>query len=242
MTDPAPDLRDRLVTALSDVRLRLGPNALAMIGRGEAIRLSGNEKDDIADAMLGIFQPELAARDSEIGTLRAEVQAHLNQPVLRHCIYPACLREFDMSASAEGRTTRPTWSSKGWLQVNAASGYVCPDHAETVREHTPRWLATGKDLVCACGWESTEVRWRGYGIEAWKDHLLWGDAIAALCVPNLLAAVGVCGDQLADWTCTLIPGPHPDWRHGDGEHWWTQTRCPNDCGQPNIEHACTKET
>lgn len=59
MTVPAPDLRDRLVTALGDVRLRLGPNALAMAQRGEAIRLSGGEKDDIADVALGVVQAEL---------------------------------------------------------------------------------------------------------------------------------------------------------------------------------------
>ena len=55
---PDPDLRDRLVAALGDVRLRLGPNTLAMAQRGEAIRLSGNEKDDVADMLVGIVQPE----------------------------------------------------------------------------------------------------------------------------------------------------------------------------------------
>lgn len=34
----------------------------------------------------------------------------------------------------------------------------------------------------------------------------------------------LCGDQLADWTCTLPAGRHLNWQHvGDG-HWWTQTR------------------
>lgn len=66
---PTPDLRDRLVTALGNVRLRLGPNALAMIGRGEAIRLSGNEKDDVADAVLGVFRSEL----DQLDFLRAAV-------------------------------------------------------------------------------------------------------------------------------------------------------------------------
>lgn len=94
--------------------------------------------------------------------------ALLNQPALRLCIYPACLRQFDLS----GRPARPEWSSEGWLQVRAGDGYVCPDHAAAVRVHTPRWLATGKFLACACGWESPAVRWRGYGAEAWKDHLL----------------------------------------------------------------------
>jgi len=35
-----------------------------------------------------------------------------------------------------------------------------------------------------------------------------------------------CGDRLADWTCTLAPGPHPSWRHWDdaARAWWTQCR------------------
>jgi hypothetical protein len=33
-----------------------------------------------------------------------------------------------------------------------------------------------------------------------------------------------CGNQLADWTCTLPVEPHPDRRHRDDDgHWWTQT-------------------
>ncbi len=35
-----------------------------------------------------------------------------------------------------------------------------------------------------------------------------------------------CGDQLADWTCTLPPGPHPYWQHVDKANgtWWSQSR------------------
>ncbi|NUP18367.1 MAG: hypothetical protein HOZ81_20245 [Streptomyces sp.] len=37
-----------------------------------------------------------------------------------------------------------------------------------------------------------------------------------------------CGDQLADWTCTLQPGPHPMWRHVDEVNgtWWDQMGDP----------------
>ncbi|MGW6255429.1 hypothetical protein [Streptomyces sp. NPDC055085] len=37
-----------------------------------------------------------------------------------------------------------------------------------------------------------------------------------------------CGDQLTEWTCTLPPGPHPQWRHVDDVTgaWWTQSRIP----------------
>lgn len=43
---------------------------------------------------------------------------------------------------------------------------------------------------------------------------------------NEAATVGpLCGDQLFDWTCILLAGPHPGWRHRDRDgHWWDQTR------------------
>lgn len=34
-----------------------------------------------------------------------------------------------------------------------------------------------------------------------------------------------CGDRLAEWTCTLPPGPHINTRHIDwAGHWWDQVR------------------
>lgn len=35
-----------------------------------------------------------------------------------------------------------------------------------------------------------------------------------------------CEDQLADWVCSLPPGPHPNWRHEDqaAGAWWGQSR------------------
>lgn len=34
-----------------------------------------------------------------------------------------------------------------------------------------------------------------------------------------------CADQLSDWTCTLLAGPHPEWKHWDQEagRWWAQS-------------------
>ncbi|WP_333745484.1 hypothetical protein [Streptomyces sp. IBSBF 2950] len=123
----------------------------------------------------------------EIERLTAELEAlhtaHLNEPVLRHCLYPGCLREFDMRATLCGREpARPTWSGKGWVQVRQLDGNMCPDHVDVVRvgaeagPHLPRW-DYGKDgapsvLRCPCGWDSPPVRWRRYATEAWKDHIL----------------------------------------------------------------------
>lgn len=117
---------------------------------------------------------------SEVDRLTAEAEedrrALIEQPVLRHCVYPGCLREFDASAALSGRPTRESWSGKGWFQVRVLNSHICPDHAHVVAEdaHRPQWRhGDGPSvLVCACSWESVPVRWRGYGIEAWKDHVL----------------------------------------------------------------------
>jgi hypothetical protein len=120
--------------------------------------------------------------EAQLAESRAEIehlhQAHLNQPVLRQCTYPGCLREFDMNGTLTGKHLRPSWSGEGWLQVRAVNGHICPDHAHIVAAdaHRPHWNArtetTPATLACSCGWTSPPARWRGYGTEAWKDHLL----------------------------------------------------------------------
>lgn len=126
-----------------------------------------------AAAVLAAVQPELDRLTAEAEEAR---RALLEEPVLRHCVYPACLREFDASAALDGRPTREAWGSVGWLQVKQLGGYICPEHAPVVaeEEHRPQWRhGDGPSvLACACGWESVPVRWRGHGVEAWKDHVL----------------------------------------------------------------------
>lgn len=125
----------------------------------------------------------------EVASLTAEVEAahtaFVNQPVLRHCTYPGCIREFDISARMSGREpVRPTWSGEGWVFVRPLDGYICPGHSDVVGNrtvhgpHLPRWQY-GVDgapsvLHCACGWDSPPIRWRRYATEAWKDHVLAG--------------------------------------------------------------------
>lgn len=115
--------------------------------------------------------------------LEAARTARLNEPILRHCIYPGCLREYDVNATLCGRTPeRPTWSGKGWLQVRQLDGDICPDHSHVVGNtvapgpHLPRWdygeHGAPSVLRCPCGWASPPVRWRRYATEAWKDHIL----------------------------------------------------------------------
>jgi hypothetical protein len=116
-----------------------------------------------------------AERDEALREAEEERLALLHQPVLRHCVYPGCLREFDAAASMDGRPVRASWSSAGWLRVTTLGGHICPDHAGIVAEdvHRPHWQHDHPShLACACGWDSGPVRWRGYGVEAWKDHVL----------------------------------------------------------------------
>ncbi|MCI3240257.1 hypothetical protein [Streptomyces spinosisporus] len=49
-------IRDRIAEAARTVRLRLGPNAIAMAQRGEPIILNMNEADDLADAVLPVLR------------------------------------------------------------------------------------------------------------------------------------------------------------------------------------------
>lgn len=171
---PQPDLRLLLAAKLAEVeQWEQRYDAETMTTAGIFHTYYRRWQGTIAEARRQKARADKATARGDIWKAKAvaieqDRDALLNQPALRLCVYPHCLRQFDLS----GRPTRPEWSSEGWLQVRAVDGYVCPDHAAAVRVHTPHWLATGKFLACSCGWESPAVRWRGYGAEAWKDHLL----------------------------------------------------------------------
>lgn len=60
--------------------------------------------------------------------------------------------------------------------------------------------------------------------------LMWTDATPD-AVPHrdhLEPELRACADQLADWTCTLLAGPHPEWKHWDQNAgaWWQQSAEP----------------
>lgn len=150
------------------------------------------------DTYQRVFDGRPTAHQELVDTLRAENArllaeleashtARLNEPILRHCLYPGCLHEYDINATLCGRTPqRPTWSGKGWLKVRQLDGDICPDHAHVVGNtlvpgpHLPRWDygADGAPSVlrCPCGWNSPPVRWRRYATEAWKDHVLTAES------------------------------------------------------------------
>lgn len=125
--------------------------------------------------------PDAAGLDNQfrfdLEQVLADADAHLEAPIFRHCLYPTCLREYDVAAGLAGRQpARPSWSGKGWKQIRptVATGNVCPDHAPVVEQHAPQWAErtdAGAVLTCSCGWNSPAARWPGYAVAAWQNHL-----------------------------------------------------------------------
>ncbi|MBJ6623522.1 hypothetical protein [Streptomyces sp. DHE17-7] len=115
----------------------------------------------------------------------------VNAPSLRNCLYPGCLREFDMAARMNGREpARPSWSGDGWHQVTRgpSTGSLCPDHTNIVTQHLPRTvdLPNGRWMVaCACDWMSRPQAYGGLLRPLWEEHLLL--AAGALTAPVTLA-------------------------------------------------------
>ena len=128
-------------------------------------------------------QPTLATlTEDQLADLLAEVAVYRNQPQLRHCLVPGCLREFDAMARMAGDPpARPSWSGDGWRQLGNGSihprngRYVCPTHADVVIAHharpvetvSGRWTAS-----CPCGWTAPPQRWHGLIAPLWEEHLL----------------------------------------------------------------------
>ena len=132
-----------------------------------------------ADAFFtDVHQSALA---SALIAYRKQTEALLNQPSLRTCLVPVCMRQFDAMSTMAGTTPhRPEWSGKGWATLGAGSifpagGHICPDHQQTVTDHFPRRLKlpSGRWSVdCACGWAPVPQLWHGVLRSMWEQHLL----------------------------------------------------------------------
>jgi hypothetical protein len=105
-------------------------------------------------------------------------EALLMQPSLRSCLYPGCIREFDMTARMNGHDpANPSWSGEGWhLSPRGVSrGNICPAHVTVVTEHlgsivdvpNGRWM-----VACACGWMSRPQTYGGLLRPLWEEHVL----------------------------------------------------------------------
>jgi hypothetical protein len=170
-----------------------GPTLPALTGHLHYAPDGARHSRAIHEHLLALGATEMDRMRAENARLTEEVEAwhtaRLNEPILRHCLYPGCMREYDMNAALSGREPeRPTWSGTGWLQVRQLDGHICPNHAHVVGNqsgsgpHLPRW-DYGADgapstLRCPCGWNSPPVRWRRFATEAWKDHIAAIDAQA----------------------------------------------------------------
>lgn len=133
---------------------------LALISPTEATSRGTSPEDAVADAIS---------------------EALLNQPALRNCLVPGCLRQFDvLSCMAGDPPPRESWSGQGWATLGSGSifpagGHICPAHKGTVIEHFPRRVKLPNDrwtVDCACGWTPTPQTWHGVLRALWEQHLL----------------------------------------------------------------------
>lgn len=139
------------------------------------------EQQTAYDRLLGLIGPADAANQGttpQQAIADAIRESVVNAPSLRNCLYPGCLREFDMTARMNGREpARPSWSGEGWHQVTRgpSPGSLCPDHVAIVTEHLPRTVdvPNGRWMVaCACGWMSRPQTYGGLLRPLWEEHLL----------------------------------------------------------------------
>lgn len=152
------------------------------------------EKPTAWDRLLGIIDPDKATdANTSPSTAIADAirESVVNAPSLRNCLYPGCLREFDMAARMNGREpARPSWSGDGWHQVirGTSHGSVCPDHVDIVTQHLSRTVdvPNGRWMVaCACEWMSRPQTYGGLLRPLWEEHLLL--AAGELTAPVTLA-------------------------------------------------------
>ncbi|MFE7547080.1 hypothetical protein [Streptomyces gardneri] len=127
-------------------------------------------------------QPTLATlTEDQLADLIAEAAAYRNQPSLRTCLFPGCIKQYDAISHMDGRTPpRPEWSGAGWHILKTSSvftdgGHLCPLHVPLVTTHMPRLVKTpsGRYTVdCACGWMPPAQRWHRLAATLWQEHLL----------------------------------------------------------------------
>lgn len=141
-------------------------------------------------------QPTLATlTEDQLAELLADSRAFRNQPSLRTCLVPSCMRQYDVMSCMNGdRPPRPEWSGTGWATLGSgtifpAGGHICPDHRQLVTDHLPRRirLPGGRWTVdCACGWMPAPQTWHGLLRALWEQHLLtvMGKLPAAPPIPN----------------------------------------------------------
>lgn len=157
-------------------------------------------------------QPTLTTlTEEQLAELIADSTAFRNQPALRTCLFPPCMRQYDVISCMKGEDPpRPEWSGDGWRVLGSAAlsggGHICPEHVDIVTGHmaraveapTGRWMA-----ACACGWMSRPQVYGGLLRPLWEEHLLiaTGDLTAPVTLaetPGLLPLAEHTEDSLRE--------------------------------------------
>lgn len=119
--------------------------------------------------------------EEDLSGLYAERDSMRSSLLLRTCLVPGCLRQYDLFAHELGTTpARPEWSGDGWGTLGSgtifpARGHSCPDHKQLVTDHLPCrvQLPGGRWTVdCACGWMPAPQTWHGLLRALWEQHIL----------------------------------------------------------------------
>ncbi|MFJ5740046.1 hypothetical protein [Streptomyces microflavus] len=118
--------------------------------------------------------------EDQLEALYVHIDSLTNAPVLRTCLVPGCLHQFDVMATMAGSPARPEWSGEGWCTLGSGSifpagGHICPDHKDLVTDHWPRRLEvpSGRwSVACPCGWSPVPQRWHRLVAALWEQHLL----------------------------------------------------------------------
>ncbi|MFD7661339.1 hypothetical protein [Streptomyces sp. NPDC059788] len=118
--------------------------------------------------------------EDQLEALYVHIDSLTNAPVLRTCLVPRCLRQFDAMATLAGSPMRPGWSGEGWCTLGAGSifpagGHICPGHKDLVARHWPHRLElpSGRwSVACPCGWSPVPQRWHRLVAALWEQHLL----------------------------------------------------------------------
>jgi hypothetical protein len=129
-----------------------------------------------------VTEPTLATlTEDQLAELLADSRAFRNQPSLRNCLVPGCMRQYDAISCINGTAPQnPAWSGTGWATLGSgtifpAGGHICPDHKQLITDHLPRRmkLPHGRwGVDCACGWSPAPQRWHGVLRSLWEQHLL----------------------------------------------------------------------
>jgi hypothetical protein len=126
-------------------------------------------------------QPTLATlTEEQLADLYSELNLLRVSNSLRNCLYPSCLRQYDVISCMKGDPPpRPEWSGEGWRVLGSAAlsggSHICPDHLDIVTAHMARPvdLPNGRWMVaCACEWMSRPQTYGGLLKPLWEEHLL----------------------------------------------------------------------